>query len=132
MSDSVQSLELPGLEVVLDRLEFRTGGPQAPAETPFVFVYFLTIRNNSDRRVVLLGRKWIVHEPGHGHKVIEGDKIVGETPDLQPGESFSYNSFHLVGGPARVEGSFHGLDEHGDRIHVCIPGFDLVVPDEFA
>lgn len=130
MSDTEKSLELPGLKVVLDRLEFRTGGPQAPAETPFVFVYYLTIKNNSDRRVLLLGRKWIVHEPGRGRKVIEGDKIVGETPDLQPGESFSYNSFHITADSATVEGSFHGVDEHGNRVHVRIPRFALRVPRE--
>ena len=125
MSTTDPSTELPGLEVVLDRLEYRTGGPQAPAETPHVFIYFLTIHNRSDRRVVLLGRKWIVDEPGQPRRVIEGDKIVGETPDLDPGESFSYNSFHLTAGPATAFGSFHGVDEHGQRVHVRIPKFDM-------
>jgi ApaG protein len=124
------SRELPGLTVVLDRLEYRTGGPQAPVETPHVFIYHLTIHNHSDRRVLLLGRKWIVEEGGQGRKVIEGDKIVGETPDLRPGESFSYNSFHLTAGAARARGSFHGLDEDGRRVHVQIPEFELVPPGE--
>ncbi len=125
MSEPATSVELPGLEVVLDRLEYRTGGPQAPAETPHVFIYFLTIRNRSDRRVLLLGRKWIVDEADAPRRVIEGDKIVGETPDLRPGESFSYNSFHLTAGPATARGSFHGVDEHGQRVHVRIPDFEL-------
>jgi ApaG protein len=124
------SLELPGLTVVLDRLEYRTGGPQAPAETPHVFIYHLTIRNDSDRRVVLLGRKWIMEEPGRPRKVLEGDKIVGETPDLRPGESFSYNSFHLTAGPARAHGAFHGVDEGGQRVHVRIPEFEMAPPEE--
>lgn len=130
MSDASPSLELPGLSVVLDRLEHRTGGPQIPAERPHVFIYFLTIRNHSDRRVILLGRKWIVDEAGRDRQVIEGDKIVGETPDLRPGESFSYNSFHLTAGEARVRGSFHGVDEHGHRVHVRIPEFVLQLPEE--
>jgi len=125
MSDGSKSLELPGLEVVLDRLEYRTGGPQAPADTPHVFIYFLTIHNHSNRRVILLGRKWIVDEPGTPRRVLEGDKIVGETPDLQPGESFSYNSFHLTAGPARAHGSFHGVDETGRHIFVRIPEFAM-------
>lgn len=128
MAATEKSFELPGLFVVLDRLEYRPGGPQAPAETPHVFVYFLTIRNDSERRVRLLGRKWIVISPDGSRLVIEGDKIVGETPDLRPGESFSYNSFHLTADNARVEGSFHGTDEQGRRIHVRIPPFDLRVP----
>jgi ApaG protein len=128
MADANKSVELPGLEVVLDRLEYRTGGPQAPAETPHVFIYFLTIRNQSDRSVVLLGRKWIVDEPGQPRRVIEGDKIVGETPELPPGGSFSYNSFHLTAGPARAHGSFHGLDDTGRLIHVRIPEFVMEPP----
>jgi len=128
MSDPAPSLELPGLSVTLDRLDYRPGGSYAPPDTPHVFVYHLTIRNGSDRRVVLLGRKWIV-EGGDGDRlVVEGDKIVGHTPDLAPGERFSYNSFHLTAGHARAEGSFHGVDAEGRRIHVRIPPFEMIVP----
>lgn len=130
MADGGKSIELPGLEVVLDRLEYHRGGPQVPSETPHVFVYFLTIRNGSDRRVRLLGRKWIVIRADGARTVIEGDKIVGETPDLRAGESFSYNSFHITADSATVEGSFHGIDEHGNRVHVRIPRFALRVPRE--
>lgn len=127
MSDTSPSLELPGLTVTLDRLDYRPGGSQVPDETPHVFVYFLTIHNRSDRRVVLLGRKWIVEGADGNRLVLEGDKIVGHTPDLAPGDHFSYNSFHLTAGDARAEGSFHGVDDEGRRIHVRIPPFDLRV-----
>ena len=129
MSGPTKSFELPGLQVVLDQLDYREGGPQVPEETPHVFVYFLTIWNRSDRRVTLLGRKWIVEQADGQRRVIEGDRIVGETPELGPGEHFSYNSFHLVGERARVYGSFHGVDEHGQHVHVRIPPFVLQPPD---
>lgn len=128
MSESPPSLELPGLTVSLDRLEYRSGGSHVPTDTPHVFVYYLTIRNNSDRRVVLLGRKWVVESDDGDRLVVEGDKIVGHSPDLAPGDHFSYNSFHLTSGHARAEGSFHGVDAEGERIHVRIPPFDLRVP----
>jgi ApaG protein len=60
--------------------------------------------------------------------VIEGDKIVGETPRLAPGEEFSYNSHHITGCDARVQGSFHGVDETGARVHVLLAPFDLIIP----
>ena len=47
---------------------------------------------------------------------LEGDKIVGETPRLAPGEHWSYNSQMLTGDDARATGSFHGIDETG-RVH---------------
>ena len=64
--------------------------------------------------------------------IVEGDKIVGHTPDLAPGEHFSYNSFHLTTTHARAEGSFHGVDTHGNRVHVRIPPFELTIPGEAA
>ncbi len=130
MSDTPSSHELPGLAVTLDRLEYRSGGGNIPPETPHIFVYHLTIWNNSDRRVILLGRKWIVEGDDGDRVVVEGDKIVGHTPDLAPGEHFSYNSFHLAGARARAEGSFHGVDAEGRHIHVRIPPFDMRVPDD--
>ena len=129
MSDSPTSLELAGLEVTLDRLDYRPGGAQVPPDTPHVFVYHLTIHNRSDRRVVLLGRKWIVESADGSRLVVEGDKIVGHMPDLAPGERFSYNSFHLTATHARASGSFHGVDAAGTRIHVRIPLFEMRVPE---
>jgi ApaG protein len=80
--------------------------------------------------VTLLGRKWmILHEDG-SRLVIEGDKIVGETPRLAPGEHFSYNSYHVTGCRARADGSFHGVDEFGSHVHVKLAPFDMVIPEE--
>ena len=36
-------------------------------------------------------------QPVGSQLVIEGDKIVGDTPRLEPGEEFSYNSYHVAG-----------------------------------
>jgi ApaG protein len=121
-------LELPGLKVELDQLVYRHGGDQLPPDQPHAFIYFLTIRNGSDRTVTLLGRKWVIENADGTRLVVEGDKIVGETPTLAPGEHFSYNSYHVGRGAGRASGSFHGLDEHGARIFVRIPAFDMAIP----
>lgn len=122
------SLELPGLKVELDKLVYRHAGEQLPPDRPHAFIYYLTIRNDSDRTVTLLGRKWVIEHVDGTHLVVEGDKIVGETPTLTPGEHFSYNSYHVTNCDGRVHGSFHGLDEQGHRIFVRIPMFDMVIP----
>lgn len=123
-----KSIELPGLEVVLDRLEYRSAMSNIPRDTPHAFIYHLTIRNQSDRRVKLLGRKWVVFDADGAQRVIEGDKIVGQEPNLSPGEDFSYNSFHLTSGTSHATGSFHGLDEFGNRVHVRTPVLEMIVP----
>lgn len=122
------SQELSGLTARLDRLVYHHGGSSLPPDKPHAFVYFVTIRNESDRTVQLLGRKWLVEQSDGERLVIEGDKIVGETPRLEPGESFSYNSYHVTGCDARVVGSFHGTDEDGRRVHVILPPFEMNIP----
>ena len=124
------SVELPGLTAHLDRLVHHHGGSWLPDGKPHAFVYFITIKNGSDRIVTLLGRKWVIlHEDG-SRFVVEGDKIVGETPRLAPGEQFSYNSYHVTGCNASANGSFHGVDEFGHHVHVKLPPFEMVIPKE--
>lgn len=126
---SSPSEELKGLTVCLDDLRYQYGGPNVPVDSPHVFIYFLTIANNSDRAVTLLGRKWIIQDVQGETLVVEGDKIVGEEPNLRPGECFSYNSFHIASCDAQAWGSFHGRDEFGDKIHCLIPRFELNIPN---
>jgi len=128
--DSSKSEELKNAMVVLDKLIYQ---PQREAENlppdrPHAFIYFLTIRNLSDRRFTLLGRKWILSQADGKTEVIEGDKIVGETPTLAPGESFSYNSYHVTAVNTLATGSFHGVDETGKPVHVKIPTFEMIIP----
>lgn len=127
---SVCSREVPGLTASLEKLCYHHGGASLPADKPHAFVYFITIRNGSDHTVTLLGRKWVVEHADGTRLVIEGDKIVGDTPRLAPGEEFSYNSYHVTGLDARAHGSFHGVDELGQKIHVMLPPFDMTVPRE--
>lgn len=125
---SCSSRELPGLTARLDQLCYHHGGASLPADKPHAFVYFITIQNASDRTITLLGRKWVVLHADGSQLVIEGDKIVGETPRLAPGEVFSYNSYHVTGIDAVAHGSFHGVDELGQKIHVILPPFELCIP----
>ena len=122
------SRELPGLSASLDKLCHHHGGVSLPPDKPHAFVYFVTIRNGSDCSVTLLGRKWVVIHADGTRDVVEGDRIVGETPRLAPGESFSYNSYHVTGCDAEALGSFHGVDEFGQRVHVMLPPFALTIP----
>jgi uncharacterized protein affecting Mg2+/Co2+ transport len=59
-----------------------------PLDKPHAFVYFVTLLNGSDRVVTLLGRKWVIENDDGTRVVLEGDKIVGETPRLAPASGF--------------------------------------------
>lgn len=124
------SKPIPGLTARLDKLVYHHGGPTLSSDKPHAFVYFVTIQNASDRTITLLGRKWVIQHGDGESLVVEGDKIVGETPRLPPGEQFSYNSYHVTGTDAQALGSFHGVDEFGNRIHVILPPFDMLIPGD--
>ena len=119
--------ELPGLRVTIDKVVHHRD-VNFPPETPHAFVYFITISNVSQYTVQLLGRKWIIRSPDGTTEIIEGDGIVGETPEIAPGGKFSYNSYHLAGGPLTAEGAFHGKTDTGQRIFVRIPLFTMTPP----
>ena len=103
------SQELPGLSARLDKLCYHHGGASLPADQPHAFVYFVTIRNGSDRTVTLLGRKWVVEHCDGTQLVIEGDKIVGETPRLAPGEQVEVIAVEQEGMPLRLALTVHVL-----------------------
>lgn len=127
---SNDAIELPGLTVHLDQLIYQNDPEHFPEKTPHAFVYFLTIQNESTHTVHLFGRKWILEYHDGSTRVIEGDGIVGKKPSLPPGESFSYNSFHLSDQSALAMGSFFGRDENDRRIFTRIPPMDLHLPPD--
>ena len=61
---------------------------------------------------------------------VEGDGVVGEFPQIEPGAKFSYNSYHLLDAPsAEAEGSYIGVDGRGRKVLTRIPRFKMVVPE---
>ncbi len=125
-----ESIELDGLQASLDKLVHHKEKSTVKGINLHAFIYFITIRNLSDRKVTLLGRKWILNNSDGTTTVVEGDKIVGETPSIASGESFSYNSYHVTHLSAEAGGSFHGVDEFNKKVHVRIKPFRLDIPEE--
>lgn len=119
-----------GLFVTVDELLYFFRPEHAPEDRPHLFNYHLTIHNHSETTVTILARKWVVNYVDGEVDVFEGDKVVGKTPVLSPRESFSYDSFHMVGKDANVNGAFHGVDGKGNTISVSIPVFALNIPGE--
>jgi ApaG protein len=119
--------ELPGLAVKVDRVVYRPDF-EAPADRPYAFSYFITIRNDSKETVTIKGRKWVVTGAKGDRVVVEGDGVVGEFPRLRPGEQFSYDSNHVIGVDSYAEGAYIGLTDGGEAVFTRIPRFDMHVP----
>ncbi|HSI13040.1 MAG TPA: ApaG domain [Chthoniobacter sp.] len=119
--------ELAGLSANVDRVVHM---PQleAPPDRPHPFVYFITIRNDSPAVVTIKGRKWIVTDAGGQCMVVEGDGVVGEFPRLEPGDHFTYNSYHTIGSDSVAEGAYFGVTAAGAPVFTRIPRFEMRVP----
>ncbi len=128
MSDN--SKEVEGLQATLEKLVHHREKSKVKGFNLHAFIYFISIRNLSDREVTLLGRKWVLANDDGTTTVVEGEKIVGETPVIPSGESFSYNSYHVTHLSATASGSFHGVDEYGGKIHVRLNPFRLEIPED--
>jgi ApaG protein len=124
---SVTLREIPELRVSIDRLVF-VPADSAAGEEEHRFVYFITIRNDSNETVTIKGRKWVVTDEEGDRIVVEGDGVVGETPRLEPGETFTYNSAHPVRRNSVAEGAYFGVTEGGVPVFTRIPKFALKIP----
>ena len=119
---------LQGFEATVDRVLYAPELP-APSDQPHPFVYYITIHNRSDQTITVKGRKWVVRgEDGHVIAV-EGDGVVGCFPRLEPGEHFSYNSYHTTAGRAVAEGSYLAITEAGEAVVARILPFQLIPPE---
>src|SRR5690349_18226708 len=63
-----------------------------PAKDKYVFSYTIKITNTGDIPVKLVGRHWIITDAEHKIQEVKGLGVVGQQPELKPGESFEYTS----------------------------------------
>ncbi len=113
----------------MDRVVYDPDLPASP-DQPIPFIYNITIRNGSDRTLTVTGRKWVVRSDDGQVMVMEGDGVVGCFPRLEPGESFSYNSYHTTAGRAVAEGAYLAITEEGEAVFTRIPSFELLPPKD--
>jgi ApaG protein len=118
---------LSGFEATVDRVEYHPELPASPGQ-PHPFVYYITIHNQSDRTLTVKGRKWVVRADSGEITAVEGDGVVGCFPRLEPGEVFSYNSYHTTAGRALAEGAYLAVTDEGEAVMARIPPFELIPP----
>ena len=130
MSPKLEFIEPAKLTVSVDRVVYQPN-IATPPDRPHCFVYFISIHNDTDGPIRIVGRKWVVTNSRGEITAVEGDGVVGEHPTIEPGDAFSYNSFFLLDTETAVaEGSYLGVDTEGRRVVTRIPAFKMTVPAE--
>ncbi len=100
-----------------------------PDESRYFWGYRITIANNSDEEVKLVSRYWHITDGCGKVEEVRGPGVVGEQPDLAPGDSFQYTSGCPLTTPSGfMKGHYEMRSEAGRVFTVEIPAFSLDLP----
>src|SRR5690606_12297679 len=117
-----------GIEVTVE--PFYLEEQSEPAEGRYVWAYRVTIVNRSEMTVRLVSRYWHITDANGRVEEVEGYGVVGEQPELSPGDSYQYTSGCPLPTPSGImTGHYVMVDEDGGRLAVQIPAFSLDLPD---
>lgn len=101
----------------------------SPDAGKFVFAYRVSVSNIGERRARLLARHWVIVDGDGERHDVRGPGVIGHTPDLAPGETFTYESFcPLPTEWGTMEGAYTMEREGGERFEAIINRFFLVMP----
>ena len=100
-----------------------------PDEGYFFWAYTIQISNEGRETVQLVSREWLITD-AEGHvEEVRGPGVVGQTPNIAPGNRFSYTSGCPLRTPSGIMvGSYQMADEKGKLFDVAIPAFSLDSP----
>jgi ApaG protein len=103
-----------------------------PDKSQYVFAYRVIITNEGDRWAKLISRHWIIINADGKRSDVRGPGVIGQQPELNPGESHEYESFCPIDTEwGTMEGSYQMQREDGEMFDAVIGRFYLaIVPDE--
>lgn len=99
-----------------------------PAIGKFIFSYQVTIENLGQQKVKLLHRHWHIVDSIQIKREIKGEGVIGQQPELLPGDVFQYMSWCPLNSPiGKMFGSYTFLNlDQKLPLEVTIPAFVLV------
>lgn len=100
-----------------------------PQQNKYLFAYEITISNEGETQAQLVSRHWIIQDAMNSVDEVEGEGVVGKTPTLEPGSSFTYTSYC----PLRTEwgimkGTYNMVRPNGEEFEAVIAPFALMSP----
>ena len=97
-----------------------------PDRSHYVFAYRVVITNVGERSAKLLSRHWLIKDANNHAREVRGPGVVGEQPDLAPGESFEYMSgCPLTTEWGTMEGTYSMSRDDGELFQAKIGRFFL-------
>ena len=100
-----------------------------PDEGYYFWTYTVEIANEGEETVRLKTRVWRITDSNGHTEEVRGPGVVGQTPVIGPGQSFSYTSGCPLPTPSGIMvGSYQMSGEKGQLFDVAIPAFSLDSP----
>lgn len=102
-----------------------------PTHPRYLFGYTIVISNVGDHPAQLVSRHWIIIDAHGRREGVRGPGVIGETPRLEPGQAFKYQSFcPLRTSWGTMEGEYQMRRDDGEMFEAKIGRFFLrAAPD---
>ena len=128
--DTIWSMsEKTKYEVTVSAESFFIPEQSSPEQSRYFFAYRIRIQNTGEVRAQLLSRHWLITDANEKVEQVRGEGVVGEFPNLHPGEYFEYTSAASIDTPVGLmEGSYKMRAADGIEFEAQIPQFTLSVP----
>lgn len=95
----------------------------------YTFAYQITISNEGSIAAKLLSRHWIIEDAEGRTQEVRGPGVIGEHPELAPGQSFEYTSGVTLNSPVgTMRGSYQMVAADGTEFDAEISPFILSMP----
>ncbi len=118
--------------IVRARPEYRED-QSSPQNGRYVWAYTIEIVNAGAETVRLLERRWRIMDANGHVEEVRGPGVVGEQPELLPGEAYRYTSGAPLDTPSGVMlGAYTMQTASGDTFEAVIPAFSLDSPHDPA
>jgi ApaG protein len=100
-----------------------------PEESYYFWTYTVEIANEGLKTVQLKSRLWRITDGRGRTEEVRGPGVVGQTPVIEPGQSFTYTSGCPLPTPSGIMvGSYQMTGEDGTLFDIAIPAFSLDSP----
>lgn len=101
----------------------------SPRIRRYVFAYTITISNGGTATAQLKSRHWIITDGDGRVEEVRGPGVVGQTPQLAPGEQFEYTSGCVLTTPrGEMKGTYQMVRPDGRSFDANIAPFSLTLP----
>jgi ApaG protein len=100
-----------------------------PLARRYVFAYTVVIANEGSEPAQLRTRHWIITDGGGKVDEVRGPGVVGQQPNLRPGENFEYTSGCVLETPrGEMRGTYQMYRPDGRMFDALIAPFLLALP----